>query len=52
MTCNWKERTQANGYQSSGVPVVKTSDDSTGQKRARDDEANGDHPAKKVDSKE
>ncbi|PWY77436.1 hypothetical protein BO70DRAFT_339194 [Aspergillus heteromorphus CBS 117.55] len=41
---------------SRGVPIVQsTTDDSTsGQKRARDDEAgaNGDHPSKKVDSKE
>ncbi|KAB8231413.1 hypothetical protein BDV23DRAFT_171431 [Aspergillus alliaceus] len=36
-----------------GVPVVQSTADSAGQKRARDDEAaNGDHPAKKVDAKE
>ena len=37
----------------SGVPVVQsTADNSAGQKRAREDETNGDHPAKKVDAKE
>ncbi|EAW07573.1 tRNA maturation protein LHP1 [Aspergillus clavatus NRRL 1] len=38
-----------------GVPVVQsTADTTSGQKRTREDEpaANGDHPAKKVDSKE
>ncbi|KAE8135161.1 hypothetical protein BDV38DRAFT_273014 [Aspergillus pseudotamarii] len=34
-----------------GVPVVQSTADA-GQKRAREDEANGDHPAKKVDAKE
>ncbi|KAL4915108.1 hypothetical protein BDW62DRAFT_189256 [Aspergillus aurantiobrunneus] len=37
---------------SRGVPVVQSSAESTGQKRTREDEANGDHPAKKVDAKE
>ncbi|KAL3494458.1 hypothetical protein BJX62DRAFT_198051 [Aspergillus germanicus] len=35
-----------------GVPVVQSTAEPTGQKRTREDEANGDHPAKKVDSKE
>ncbi|KAE8154419.1 hypothetical protein BDV25DRAFT_147669 [Aspergillus avenaceus] len=37
-----------------GVPVVQsTADDAAaGQKRSREEEANGDHPAKKVDAKE
>ncbi|KAL6236932.1 hypothetical protein BDW75DRAFT_229054 [Aspergillus navahoensis] len=34
-----------------GVPVVQSTADA-GQKRTREDEANGDHPAKKVDTKE
>ncbi|KAE8378612.1 hypothetical protein BDV26DRAFT_186031 [Aspergillus bertholletiae] len=34
-----------------GVPVVQSTTDA-GQKRAREDDANGDHPAKKVDAKE
>lgn len=57
---DWRERRdedQKNGFKeaqkdSRGVPVVKSSSDSTGQKRTRDEEANGDHPSKKVDSKE
>ncbi|KAL3481881.1 RNA-binding La domain protein [Aspergillus californicus] len=36
---------------SRGVPVVQSTSEA-GQKRTRDDEANGDHPAKKVDNKE
>lgn len=36
---------------SSGVPIVQSTAES-GQKRAAEDEANGDHPAKKVDAKE
>ncbi|KAL4809382.1 hypothetical protein BDV18DRAFT_131952 [Aspergillus unguis] len=34
-----------------GVPVVQSTTES-GQKRTRDEEANGDHPSKKVDTKE
>ncbi|KAL2824876.1 hypothetical protein BDW59DRAFT_80250 [Aspergillus cavernicola] len=34
-----------------GVPVVQSTAE-TGQKRTRDEEVNGDHPAKKVDNKE
>ncbi|KAJ5082615.1 hypothetical protein N7532_011658 [Penicillium argentinense] len=59
---DWRERRdedKKNGFKankdSRGVPVVKsTADDSesAGQKRARDEEASNDHPAKKVDSKE
>ncbi|KAJ5578117.1 uncharacterized protein N7459_007081 [Penicillium hispanicum] len=62
---DWRERRaedQKNGFKdnretqkdSRGVPVIaSTADDkSAGQKRTRDDEANGDHPAKKVDAKE
>ncbi|KAJ5975902.1 hypothetical protein N7481_009609 [Penicillium waksmanii] len=58
---DWRERRdedQKSGFKdaaqkdSRGVPVVKSSSDSAGQKRTRDEEANGDHPAKKVDSKE
>ncbi|KAL2813682.1 hypothetical protein BJX63DRAFT_211246 [Aspergillus granulosus] len=37
---------------SRGVPVVQSTAEPTGQKRSREDEANGEHPAKKVDSKE
>ncbi|KAJ5391579.1 hypothetical protein N7509_007069 [Penicillium cosmopolitanum] len=53
-----RDEDQKNGFKeaaqkdSRGVPVVKSSSDSAGQKRTRDEEANGDHPAKKVDSKE
>ncbi|KAE8353415.1 hypothetical protein BDV28DRAFT_133143, partial [Aspergillus coremiiformis] len=36
---------------SRGVPVIQTTDNAS-QKRARDDESNGDHPAKKIDTKE
>jgi lupus La protein len=35
----------------SGVPVVQATE-SAGQKRGREEDANGDHPAKKVDAKE
>ncbi|KAL4934639.1 tRNA maturation protein LHP1 [Aspergillus undulatus] len=37
---------------SRGVPVVQSTADSTAQKRSHDGEANSDHPAKKVDTKE
>ncbi|GLI73881.1 hypothetical protein PoHVEF18_002112 [Penicillium ochrochloron] len=50
---DWRERRdqdQKSGFKKDarGVPVVQA----TGEKRAREDESNGDHPAKKVDSKE
>lgn len=39
---------------SSGVPVVQSTsgDQSAGQKRTREEDSNGDHPAKKADTKE
>jgi lupus La protein len=50
---DWRERRdedQKSGFKKDarGVPVVQA----TGEKRAREDESNGEHPAKKVDSKE
>ncbi|KAJ5180688.1 hypothetical protein N7492_003898 [Penicillium capsulatum] len=62
---DWRDRRdedQKNGFKdrrepekdSRGIPVVQsTADDkSAGQKRAREEEANSDHPAKKADTKE
>ncbi|KAL4936686.1 hypothetical protein BDV06DRAFT_88911 [Aspergillus oleicola] len=37
---------------SRGVPVIHSTVDSTAQKRTHDGDVNGDHPAKKVDTKE
>ncbi|KAJ5620090.1 hypothetical protein N7510_004074 [Penicillium lagena] len=58
---DWRERRdedKKNGFQdrkaekdSRGVPVVQATE-SAGQKRGREEDANGDHPAKKVDAKE
>ncbi|KAJ5247263.1 hypothetical protein N7468_002246 [Penicillium chermesinum] len=60
---DWRERRaddQKNGFKDDkaeakkderGVPVVESTADA-GQKRPREEEANGDHPAKKVDAKE
>ncbi|KAI9923781.1 hypothetical protein ASPWEDRAFT_27897 [Aspergillus wentii DTO 134E9] len=62
---DWRERRaedQKNGFKDNnapreiqkdtrGVPVIQSTAES-GQKRGREDESNGDHPAKKVDAKE